>query len=117
MKRMIAFMIITVLAAAFLAGCSGGTDANVFSVHDVYDDPLAFTGEITIHGVVAWFAPGPGRFELADPTARPCCPANYILVEYDGALPEHGSEIHVTGSFVAEAGGPVFRATEVRRAG
>ena len=115
MKKFVALMIIAMLAAAFLTGC-GGTNADVFSVSDVYDDPLAFTGEITIHGLVAELVQG-NRFELAEPSTRPCCPAQYVLVEYHGELPGIGSEIHVTGSFFAARGGPVFHAAEVRRAG
>jgi len=118
MKKILILVMTAVLAAVFLAGCgnSGGaadaTDTPVFSVNDVYDDPMAFSGEIMLNGVVAEFA-GTAAFEIADPTARPCCPAQFIMVEYSGVLPQLGEEINITGHF---GEGAVFRATEVRRA-
>ena len=116
MKKLIALMIIAMLAAAFLTGCGGGGNADVFSVNDVYDDPLAFAGEIVLNGVVAELLQS-NRFEIADPNARPCCPAQFIPVQYDGTMPALNSNVNITGSFFAARGGPVFHATEVRRAG
>jgi len=115
MKKIIVLVICALLAVAFLAGCGNNdaTSAAIFSVNDVYDDPMAFAGEIVLNGIVAELAAG-NRFEIADPTARPCCPAQFIMVEYDGTLPQRNSEVFITGSFEE---GPVFRATEVRRAG
>jgi len=126
MKKIVIIMAFAILTAVSFAGCGGDrtNTADIFSVSDVQDDPLAFTGEITITGVITEFARNnPAMFGIEYTARRPCCPAFILPVEYTGnePIPALGDEVNVTGSWgeELETGVFVFTATrlEIRRAG
>ena len=124
MKRIAIVLILFVLTVGFLTGCGGDRDdTTIFSVNDVQDDPLAFSGEITINGIVSEFVLGNSAvFGIEYTMRRPCCPSDILYVEYIGnePMPAIGDEVNVTGSWgeELEAGRFVFQATsfEIRGA-
>jgi len=104
MKKNVIVMTFIILAVVFFAGCRGNSTsaANIFSINDIQNDPLAFTGEITINGVVSELAQdNPAMFGIENPARRPCCPAFVLPVEYIGnqPMPAIGDEVNVTGSW------------------
>ena len=115
MKKFAIIIIVLVFILAFFAGCTSQATQQqnhpIFSVNDVQDDPLAFTGVITIHGVVTMLTPD--GFGMEYTRQRPCCPAFVLHVAFDGDAPAIGTTVYATGSFGHV---PVFQATEVRLA-
>ncbi|MCL2445650.1 MAG: hypothetical protein FWD06_02650 [Oscillospiraceae bacterium] len=115
MKKTILAVITIIFTLSFFAGCaSQATETQhqnypVFSVNDVQHDPLAFTGVITIHGVVTMHMPS--GFGVEYTQQRACCPDFVLHVAFDGNAPAIGETVYVTGSFVHTS---VFQATQVR---
>lgn len=81
-------------------------EGQVLSIADIQADPFAYTGTITITGVVAGrAAEDQSVFLMVDTTeAKVCkqtgCAKFYLPVRYSGEQPKEWDEIKVTGSFV-----------------
>jgi hypothetical protein len=81
--------------------------AKVLNVKDVSSDPAAFTGIITVTGIV-WEVSrqNPKIFGIMDITnkkelqCKSTCKKVLIPVEYQGQLPVKGDEVKVTGGFI-----------------
>ena len=116
MKKFAIITIFIISISVLLVGCSGEQEpVNILTVEQISDDPTAFTGTITINGVVANSLSE--TFGIETPGAgRPCCPSFILPVEYNGTFPEIGDEVNVTGSWGNESidGIPVFQATGVQ---
>ncbi|WP_298271123.1 cytochrome c maturation protein CcmE [Geobacter sp.] len=122
MKRYILALAAIVITGIVLAGFSSGMGKkvrtkSVLSVNDIQADPAAYTGTITINGVVAGFSKKDQTiFGLVDTAeAKLCktvtCGVFYLPVKYTGKAPKEGDEVNVTGSFGEK--GRVFNATRV----
>jgi hypothetical protein len=117
-KKIIAGIALAVVAAAavFFIVTRDGAALNV---NDVGSDPAAFTGTITIVGVTKALSPqDPTLFGIMDLKELACnmvnCNKLIIPVRYGGAIPVIGDEVRVTGSFVNEGQGLLFKATAVK---
>lgn len=105
-----------VLVAAALILPAG---ARTLNVNDVGSDPAAYTGTITITGIMA----GVSRL---DPTviglmdlkelqcSNPDCHKIYVPVKVQGPQPVPGDEVRVTGSFAPTQHGYVFMAEKIK---
>lgn len=123
MKRYIAVLVAVIIAGLAFAGISGGMGAKplakngVLSVNDIQADPAAFTGTITINGVVSGFSKeDPKTFSIIDTAeAKLCrtvtCARLYLPVHYEGPAPKVGDEVNVTGELTEK--GPLFNAQRV----
>lgn len=117
---LIAILIVISLAVAALSGGMGKkapAKSGILSVSDIKADPAAYTGTVTVNGVVSGFArQDPKLFALVDTAeVKLCrtltCGRFYLPVKYEGKSPKQGDEVNVTGTL--DAGAPLFRATRV----
>ena len=122
MKKYAFALAAIVIASIAFVGFSSGMGKKVqtkgvLSVNDIQADPAAFTGVITINGVVASRSKqDPKLFALVDTAeAKLCktvtCGIFYLPVKYAGNAPKEGDEVNVTGIFGEK--GRVFKATKV----
>ena len=120
-KYIFALAAIVITGIAF-AGFSSGMGRkvqtkSVLSVNDIQADPAAYTGTITINGVVASVSKqDPKVFGIIDTAeVKLCkvvtCATFYLPVKYAGQPPKEGDEVNVTGSFGEK--GRVFNAGKV----
>ena len=94
-------------------------DGDLLHVNQVGADPLAYSGTITVTGIMAGVSNNdPGIFGIYDIKELQCTTANcnklYVPVRHQGAMPEVGDEVRVTGSFSKVAQGIVFTAEKVK---
>ena len=94
-------------------------DGDLLHVNQVGGDPLAYSGTITVTGIMAGVSTSdPGIFGIYDIKELQCTTANcnklYVPVRYQGAMPKVGDEVRVTGSFNKVAKGIVFIAEKVK---
>lgn len=119
-KYIIALAAIVITGVAF-AGFSSGMGKKVqtkgiLSVNDIQADPAAYTGTITINGVVASISKqDPQIFGIIDTEeAKLCkiltCATFYLPVKCAGNRPKEGDEVNVTGNFGEK--GRVFNAVK-----
>lgn len=93
------------------------------SVNDIQSDPSAYKGTITINGVMAGVAKDDSKvFAIVDTAeVKACqsvgCGTFYLLVKYNGKLPNLGDEVNVTGSFTGSGDNLIFNATEFKTLG
>ena len=122
MKKYVITLAAIVITGIALAGFSSGMGKKVqtkaaLSVNDIQADPAAYTGSITINGVVSGSSKqDPKIFAIIDTAeAKLCkvvtCATFYLPVRYAGNAPKEGDEVNVTGSFGER--GRVFNATKV----
>jgi len=122
MKKYIFALAAIVITSVAFASFSSGTGKRVqtkgvLTVNDIQADPAAYTGTITINGVVASISKqDPKLFAIIDTAeAKLCktvtCAMFYLQVKNMGKRPQEGDEINVTGSFGEK--GRVFNATKV----
>lgn len=122
MKKYIFALVAIVITSVAFAGFSSGMGKRVrtkgvLTVNDIKADPAAYTGTITINGVVASRSKqDPKIFAIIDTAeAKLCkvvtCATFYLPVKYAGQTPKEGDEVNVTGSFGEK--GRVFDATKV----
>jgi hypothetical protein len=103
----------------FITGCGSDNDVqepvNVLAIRDIESDPFAFTGTLTINGIVTEFAEG-GIFGLKDTQEilfclNLECDSFMLPVKYAGDLPQIADEVNVTGRWSDTEDGVVFEAT------
>ena len=122
MKKYIFALAAIVITSVAFAGFSSGMGKRVqtkgvLTVTDIQADPAAYTGTVTINGVVSSISKqGPKLFSIIDTAeAKLCktitCATFYLPVKYAGQTPKEGDEVKVTGSFGEK--GRVFNATKV----
>lgn len=122
MKKYIFALAAIVITSVAFAGFSSGMGKKVqtkavLTVNDIQADPAAYTGTITINGVVASSSKqNPQVFAIIDTAeAKLCkvltCATFYLQVKNMGKRLQEGDEINVTGSFGDK--GRVFNATKV----
>ncbi len=122
MKKYIFALAAIVVTSVAFAGFSSGMGKkvqtkSVLSVNDIQADPAAYTGTVTINGVVASISKqNPKVFGIIDTAeAKLCkiltCATFYLPVKHTGNAPKEGDEVNVTGSFGDKGRG--FNATKV----
>jgi hypothetical protein len=94
-------------------------DGDILHVNQVGSDPLAYSGTITVTGIMAGVSNSdPNIFGIYDIKELQCTTANcnklYVPVRYQGAMPKVGDEVRVTGSFSKVAQGVVFTAEKIK---
>lgn len=114
-----------VLAAALAVGITLAYgmffrgDADALQVNQVASDPAAYSGTITVTGIMAGTSPqDPGIFGIFDLKELQCTTPNcnrlYLPVRYQGPMPKLGDEVRVSGSFIKTSGGFIFSASELK---
>jgi len=94
-------------------------DGDILHVNQVGSDPLAYSGTITVTGIMAGVSNSdPSIFGIYDIKELQCTTANcnklYVPVRHQGAMPKVGDEVRVTGSFSKVAQGVVFTAEKIK---
>lgn len=97
---------------------AGTSDTKALNVNDVAPDPLAYTGVITITGIMAVVSKeDPNLFGIMDKSELQCttpnCSKFYLPISYEGSTPAVGDEIVVSGRFTQEGRGIIFVAETV----
>lgn len=98
---------------------TGTRDTRALNVNDVAPDPLAYTGVITITGIMAVVSKeDPNLFGIMDKSELQCttpdCSKFYLPISYEGGTPAVGDEVVVSGRFTKEERGVVFIAETVK---
>ncbi len=119
MKKNIFFVVallvgITLSYALFFRG-----DANALQVNQLASDPSAYSGTITVTGIMAGTSPqDPSVFGIFDLKELKCTTPNcnkiYLPVKSQGTIPKQGDEVLVTGSFLKTNDGFLFSASSVK---
>jgi hypothetical protein len=94
-------------------------DGDLLHVNQVGADPLAYNGTITVTGIMAGVSNSdPSIFGIYDIKELQCTTANcnklYVPVRHQGAMPQVGDEVRITGSFSKVAQGVVFTAEKIK---
>ena len=94
-------------------------DANALQVNQVAADPSAYSGTVTVTGIMAGTSPqDPSVFGIFDLKELQCTTPNcnkiYLPVKYRGTMPKPGDEVQVSGSFMQVSGSYMFSATNVK---
>ena len=119
MKRNIVLVAALVVGIALAYGMFFRGDAAALQVNQVAADPAAYSGTITVSGVMAGTsAQNPNIFGLFDLKELQCntpnCNKLYLPVRYQGPLPKLGDEVRVSGSIMNTGEGFVFSASELK---
>lgn len=119
MKNYVLAALAAVVLAFVLSACNQGTAATpALSVNDLRSDPGAFTGELTVTGIMAAVSQQDvqifGIMDKAELTCTtPNCNKYYLSVRFEGQRPAHGDEVVVTGTFIDMPGGKILVAKSV----
>jgi hypothetical protein len=94
-------------------------DANALQVNQIASDPSAYSGTITVTGIVAGTSPqDPSIFGIFDLKELKCTTPNcnkiYLPVKSPGHTPLQGDEVLVKGSFLKTNEGFLFSASNVK---
>jgi hypothetical protein len=94
-------------------------DASALQVNQVAADPSAYSGAITVTGIMGAVAQhDPSVFGIFDLKELQCTTPNcnkiFLPVKYQGTLPKLGDEVQVSGSFALISGSYLFTATNVK---
>ena len=119
MKQKILIVAALLVGIALAVVITSRGDGDILQVNQVGADPLAYSGTITVTGIMAGVSNSdPGIFGIYDIKELQCTTANcnklYVPVRYQGAMPKVGDEVRVTGSFSKVAQGIVFTAEKVK---
>ena len=120
MKKNIIFAAVALaigVAVAFVFAKQG--QGNVLSVNQVSSDPAAFSGSITITGIMGGVSQmDPSIFGIMDKKELQCTTPNcnkvFIPIKYQGQQPVLGDEVKISGKFVNQAGGYLFLADQLK---
>ena len=119
MKKYIYVVIAVVLGAVIAFSFVKQGEAKALSVNEIGSDPAAFSGTITVTGIMAGVSDiDRSVFGIMDVKELQCKSANcnkvYIPVKYVGSQPVPGDEIRITGKFVNAGGGYMFAADKMQ---
>lgn len=119
MKKQYIIAACACIAGLALAFFLSSGSAKAFSVNDVASDPAAFTGTITITGIMGGLSQfDPKVFGIMDVKELKCTTQNcnkvFIPIKYQGQMPLPGDEVKVTGSFAKLNEGYLFTAQNVK---
>jgi len=118
MKKYIVLATALAVGIALAYGMFFRGDADALQVNQVAADPAAYSGTITVSGVMAGTSPqNPGIFGIFDLKELQCTTPNcnklYLPVSYQGPMPKLGDEVRVSGSFIKTSDGFVFSASDL----
>lgn len=119
MKQKIFIIAALLVGIALAVVITSQGDGDLLHVNQVGADPLAYSGTITVTGIMAGVSNSdPSIFGIYDIKELQCTTANcnklYVPVRYQGAMPKVGDEVQVTGSFSKVAQGVVFTAEKLK---
>ena len=119
MKKNIIIAVALVVGIALSYALFFRGDANALQVNQVASDPSAYSGTITVTGIMAGTSPqDPSVFGIFDLKELKCTTPNcnkiYLPVKHQGTMPKQGDEVQVGGSFMQAAGGYIFSASSVK---
>ncbi|HIJ81833.1 MAG TPA: hypothetical protein HPP76_09005 [Desulfuromonadales bacterium] len=119
MKKNIYFAVALLVGFALLYALFFRGDANALQVNQLASDPSAYSGTITVTGIMAGTSPqDPSVFGIFDLKELKCntpnCNKIYLPVKSQGTIPRQGDEVLVTGSFLKMNDGFLFSATSVK---
>jgi len=113
LRKLLIFTAVLSLAT-LLSGCSN--EGPLYQVNDIVSDPGAFTGPLTIVGIVNAYSPNDANIVgIMDKKELQCTTPNcnkvLLPVRYKGTRPVVGDEVKVSGQFV---GGKLFQAETLK---
>ena len=113
----IAVALVAGIALSYALFFKGSTSA--IQVNQVAADPSAYSGTITVTGIMAGTSPqDPSVFGIFDIKELQCktpnCNKIYLPVKHQGVMPKPGDEVRVSGSFVKTSDGYLFAASNVK---
>jgi len=113
----IAVVIAAGIALSYAFFFRGAADA--LQVNQVASDPSAYSGTITVTGIMAGTsAQDPSIFGIFDIKELQCTTPNcnklYLPVKSQGTMPKQGDEVRVSGSFIKVNAGYLFSASNVK---
>lgn len=113
----IAVAVAVSIALSYALFSKGGNDA--LQVNQVAADPAAYSGAITVTGIMAGTSPqDPSLFGIFDIKELQCTTTNcnkiYLPVKHQGTMPKPGDEVRVSGSIVKTSAGYLFAASNVK---
>ena len=116
-KYALVFALITISALGLAV--FNPTASTALNVNDVAHDPLAYTGSITVRGVMGAVSNQDANiFGIMDVKELRCtvqdCEKVFLPIKYAGKTPALGDEVIVTGSFTESQGSLVFDAHSVK---
>jgi acetamidase/formamidase len=119
MKKIIFIAIALLIGIALSYALFFRGDANALQVNQVAADPSAYSGTITVAGIMAGTSQqDPSVFGIFDIKELQCktpnCNKIYLPVKYQGALPKLGDEVQVSGNITQVSGNYIFSATNVK---
>lgn len=105
------------IALSYALVTKGG--GSTLQVNQVAADPTAYSGAITVTGVMAGTSPqDPSVFGIFDIKELQCktpnCNKIYLPVKHQGTMPKPGDEVRISGSFVNTSDGYLFAASNVK---
>lgn len=94
-------------------------DASALQVNQVASDPSAYSGTITVSGIMVGISPqDPSVFGIFDLKELQCTTPNcnklYLPVKSQGTMPKPGDEVRISGSFVNTSNGYIFSASSIK---
>ena len=118
MKKYIVLATALAIGIALAYGMFFREGADALQVNQVAADPAAYSGTITVSGVMAGTSPqNPGIFGIFDLKELQCTTPNcnklYLPVRYQGPMPKLGDEVRVSGSFIKTSDGFIFSASDL----
>jgi len=119
MKKYIYVVVALAIGAAVAFGMAKQGNAKVLNVNDIGADPAAFTGTITVTGIMAGISQtDKDIFGIMDIKELQCKSANcnkiFIPVKYQGQQPVVGDEVRLTGNFQKLPAGYLFAAEQMK---
>lgn len=114
-----------IIVVAVLAGIAlsyllfSGGDANALQVNQIASDPSAYSGTVTVTGIVAGTSPQDpsviGIFDIKElQCTTPNCNKIYLPVKCQGSLPKQGDEVRIKGALINTKDGYLFAASNVK---
>ena len=119
MKKKIYFVVALLVGIALSYALFFRGDSNALHVNQLAADPSAYSGTITVTGIMAGTSPqDPSVFGIFDLKELKCTTPNcnkiYLPVKHQGAMPKPGDEVRVSGSFLKTNDGFLFSASNVK---
>ena len=119
MKQIVFLIAVLAVGVALAFALFPKDSSSTLNVNQVGADPLAYSGTITVAGVMAGIAPdNPQVFGMFDVKELQCktpnCNKLYLPVRNLGTMPKPGDEVLVTGSFIPAGSSVVFEAKSIK---
>jgi hypothetical protein len=122
MQKYIFIAVAVILGAGIIFTQVSHDEVKVVNVSEIGNNPAAFTGTITLAGIMAVASQNDRSvFGIMDTKELQCktgnCNKIYIPVKYMGKQPIVGDEVRATGKFIKLENGYTFAAEKVKVVG